>query len=83
MAETQAEIDLKKKHGLGSHVRVAVNGARPKRVPTPPATGQANAPRGFGDVIANWTKAVGIKPCEGCRRRQAALNRAFPFRKKR
>lgn len=34
---------------------------------------------GLGDVIASATKAVGIKPCEPCRRRQEALNRMVPF----
>lgn len=27
-----------------------------------------------GDAVARMTKAVGIKPCGGCRKRQAALN---------
>lgn len=34
---------------------------------------------GLGDVIAAATKAVGIKPCSGCKQRQAKLNRLFPF----
>jgi hypothetical protein len=29
---------------------------------------------GLGDVVAAVTKAVGIKPCGGCKERQAALN---------
>lgn len=33
---------------------------------------------GLGDAIAKATKAVGIKPCAGCRKRQAALNRWTP-----
>jgi hypothetical protein len=33
---------------------------------------------GVGDVIAGATKAVGIKPCGGCQKRQAAMNRATP-----
>ncbi len=36
---------------------------------------------GLGDVIASATKAVGIKPCGGCQRRQAALNKLVPFKK--
>jgi hypothetical protein len=36
--------------------------------------------RGLGDVIATITKAVGIEPCEGCKERQNALNRLFPFK---
>lgn len=37
--------------------------------------------RGAGDVVAAATKAVGIKPCEPCRKRQEALNRLIPFGK--
>lgn len=33
---------------------------------------------GLGDAVAAATKAVGVKPCGGCQRRQAALNRATP-----
>ena len=33
---------------------------------------------GIGDAVAGVTKAVGIKPCGGCKKRQAALNRATP-----
>jgi len=29
---------------------------------------------GLGDWIANLTKAVGIPPCDQCKKRQAALN---------
>lgn len=36
---------------------------------------------GLGDVVAAATKRVGIKPCQGCQRRQALLNQRFPFRK--
>jgi hypothetical protein len=35
--------------------------------------------RGVGDVVARATQAVGIKPCTPCKRRQATLNRWFPF----
>jgi len=35
--------------------------------------------RGLGDVIASATKAVGIKPCGGCKKRQAALNTLLPL----
>ena len=34
---------------------------------------------GLGDVIKRATSAVGIKPCGGCERRAAALNRWFGF----
>lgn len=45
---------------------------KPFPVPTP-----APGP-GLGDVVAGATKAVGVKPCGGCAKRQAALNRATP-----
>lgn len=35
---------------------------------------------GLGDVVAAVTKAVGIKPCNGCKRRQSWLNRLVNFR---
>lgn len=47
--------------------------------------------RGLGDVVALVTKATGIKavveyinggkPCGGCEKRRAAMNRAVPFGK--
>ena len=30
---------------------------------------------GLGDVISHVTYAIGIKPCNGCKQRAAALNR--------
>lgn len=33
---------------------------------------------GLGDAVAAATKAVGVKPCGGCARRQKALNAATP-----
>jgi len=35
-------------------------------------------PVGVGDVIATATTAVGVKPCGGCAKRKAALNKATP-----
>ena len=35
---------------------------------------------GLGDTIAKATKAVGIKPCGGCKKRQAALNKIVPYK---
>jgi hypothetical protein len=29
---------------------------------------------GLGDAIARVTQAIGITPCDGCKRRAAALN---------
>ena len=37
---------------------------------------------GLGDTIAKITKAVGIKPCGGCKKRQAALNKIAPYKSK-
>jgi hypothetical protein len=34
---------------------------------------------GLGDVIKRATYAMGIKPCGGCERRAAALNRRIVF----
>ena len=35
--------------------------------------------RGLGDTVAKITKAVGIKPCGGCKKRQEALNKKFKY----
>lgn len=35
---------------------------------------------GLGTTIANGLKAVGVKPCGGCKKRQAALNRLLPYK---
>jgi hypothetical protein len=35
---------------------------------------------GLGDAIKRVTYAVGIRPCGGCQRRAAALNRRFVLR---
>ena len=35
--------------------------------------------RGLGDTIAKITKAIGIKPCGGCKNRQAVLNKLVPY----
>jgi hypothetical protein len=34
---------------------------------------------GFGDLLKKGTYAVGIRPCGGCERRAAALNRWLTF----
>jgi hypothetical protein len=36
---------------------------------------------GLGDVIKRATSAIGIRPCAGCERRAAALNRWLVFTK--
>jgi hypothetical protein len=38
---------------------------------------------GLGDVVKRATYAIGIKPCGGCQRRAAALNRWMVFSGKR
>lgn len=40
--------------------------------------GKSEVSPGIGDVVAGATKAVGIKPCGSCQKRQAALNKATP-----
>ena len=34
---------------------------------------------GLGDVVQRMTYAIGIKPCGGCERRAAAMNRWMVF----
>jgi len=34
---------------------------------------------GLGDVVQRMTYAIGIKPCGGCERRAAAMNRWMTF----
>ena len=36
---------------------------------------------GIGDTIAKLTRRFGIRPCNGCKQRQAALNKWFPYRR--
>lgn len=38
------------------------------------------ASRGLGDTVAKITKAIGVRPCGGCSKRQATLNRLVPYR---
>lgn len=53
----------------------------------PPATcantqcqfGEGSESRGFGDTVAKFTSALGIKPCAGCKQRQATLNRLWSY----
>ena len=41
--------------------------------------GEAIAPEpGVGTVIAKVTTAAGVKPCGGCKKRQAQLDKATP-----
>ncbi|HEX8068877.1 MAG TPA: hypothetical protein VF546_02930 [Pyrinomonadaceae bacterium] len=49
---------------------------RPFRVRLP---GFINDEVGLGDVVKRVTSAAGIRPCGGCQRRAAALNRWLVF----
>ena len=49
----------------------------PFRVRLPGFVGELEI--GLGDLIQHATSAVGIRPCGGCRRRAAALNRRVVF----
>jgi hypothetical protein len=40
--------------------------------------GKSEVSTGIGDTVAAVTTAAGIKPCGGCKKRQAALNKATP-----
>jgi hypothetical protein len=54
---------------------------KPFRVRLPGFISEADV--GLGDVVKRATYAAGIKPCGGCERRAAALNRWFVFTGKR
>jgi hypothetical protein len=60
-----------KKEPLVSHER------GPRRVRLPGFISDDEV--GLGDVIKRATYAMGIKPCGGCERRAAALNRWMVF----
>lgn len=49
----------------------------PHRVRVPGFIGDEDV--GLGDVIKRMTSRVGIRPCGGCERRAAALNRRVVF----
>lgn len=40
--------------------------------------GKSEVSPGIGDTVAAVTTAAGIKPCGGCKKRQAALNANTP-----
>jgi hypothetical protein len=50
---------------------------RPHRVRLPGFVTEKEV--GLGDVIKRATNAIGIRPCAGCERRAAVLNRWFVF----
>ena len=58
-------------------VRVARGERKPRRVRLPGFVSDQDV--GLGDAIKRATSTVGIRPCGGCERRAAALNRWFVF----
>jgi hypothetical protein len=70
--------NLSNKTGLQKLVPVANKSSPPKyRVPLPGFVSQKEV--GLGSVIKSVTSAVGIKPCEACKKRAAALNARIVF----
>jgi len=63
-----------KEVGVGSTERKA---RKPYRVRLPGFVSEEDV--GLGDAIKRATSTVGIKPCGGCGRRAAALNRWMVF----
>jgi hypothetical protein len=57
--------------------REASTSARTHRVRLPGFVADRDV--GLGDVIKRATSAIGIRPCGGCARRAAALNRWLVF----
>ena len=64
------------KEQRGGH-RAGRDERRPYRVRLPGFIGDEDV--GLGDVIKRATSTLGIKPCSGCARRAAALNRWLAF----
>ena len=61
------------------HACFEVGDHDPRPVPCEEAKPAPPRPEpGLGDAVAAATKAVGVRPCGGCARRQEALNRATP-----
>jgi hypothetical protein len=57
--------------------QTAAAAPHPRRVRLPGFVAQHEV--GLGDAIKRATAALGIKPCGGCQRRAAALNRWMVF----
>jgi len=56
---------------------------------TPPKTDdlrqlveEADQLEGLGDVVAKATKKLGIKECDGCKKRREWLNKRVPFKRR-
>lgn len=59
-------------------VTLEADGGSFRVVASVPYSPGAPAGPGVGTVIAKVTTAAGIKPCGGCKRRQAQLDKATP-----
>lgn len=66
-----------KKKEAKSEAATDKNERQPYRVRLPGFVSDEDV--GLGDIIKRATYAVGIKPCGGCERRAAALNRWMVF----
>lgn len=53
---------------------------RNKQIQSPVWTPEQES-RGWGDVVAKATSAVGIKPCGGCKKRQEWMNKKLPYKR--
>ena len=82
--------------GDGDNSRAQANAMKKKKAKAEPLDTRESAPYkvrlpgfisykevGLGDVIKRATSAVGLKPCGGCGRRAATLNRWMVFSGKR
>jgi len=65
----------RKERARSDHARESAR--EPYRVRLSRATSGADV--GLGDVLKRAASAVGVKPCGGCERRAAALNRWLVF----
>ena len=68
---------MRKRDAKNDDAAVGKDESRPHRVRLPGFVSDEDV--GLGDVIKRATYAVGIKPCGGCERRAAALNRWMVF----
>lgn len=65
---------------------LTVGGGKPIVAPTAHQVHQVQQSRGLGDTVHRVidTATFGLVPeCNGCKRRRATLNRAFPYRRRR
>jgi len=68
---------MKKKEAKSDAAAGGKSAREPYRVRLPGFVSEEEV--GLGDVIKRATYAVGVKPCGGCERRAAALNRWMVF----